>query len=181
MFVNAATGNLVIQGQDESIAGLGQGLGMVRTYNSQGGFDGDNNDQWRLGFVSSWQVSAGSLHTAGSNIELVRADGFVQTFTYNVNAKKYVSMQGSDAHDVLTVNADGTAVLQTDGNKGVKHHFNADKTLSAITNQYDQGITLSYTGGKVTSITTKTETGTETTTLTYNAAGLLASVKTAAD
>ncbi|MBQ4853032.1 hypothetical protein [Pseudoalteromonas sp. MMG012] len=35
-FVNAATGNLVIQGKDEQVKGLGLGLGIVRTYNSEG-------------------------------------------------------------------------------------------------------------------------------------------------
>ncbi|WP_261626674.1 hypothetical protein, partial [Pseudoalteromonas holothuriae] len=33
IFVNAATGNLVLQNQDEQVKGLGLGLGVMRTYN----------------------------------------------------------------------------------------------------------------------------------------------------
>jgi len=47
-YVNAQTGNLVISRQDELLIGLGPDIGIVRTYNSNGTFDFDNNDNWQI-------------------------------------------------------------------------------------------------------------------------------------
>ena len=49
VFVNSATGNLVIQDQDESLKALGLDLGLIRTYNSQGKLNDDNADNWKIG------------------------------------------------------------------------------------------------------------------------------------
>jgi hypothetical protein len=38
VFVNSATGNLVVQRQDAYLTSLGVDLGVVRTYNAQGQF-----------------------------------------------------------------------------------------------------------------------------------------------
>ncbi|WP_217495725.1 DUF6531 domain-containing protein, partial [Pseudoalteromonas byunsanensis] len=114
IFVNAATGNLVLQHQDEQVKGLGLGLGVIRTYNSLGHFDGDNDDQWRLGFLKSITLE-GARNQAGSTVTRVTADGFAQRFNYNAAKGEYVSTQGSGAHDTLKFNADGSALLDIDG------------------------------------------------------------------
>lgn len=44
IYVNAATGNLIVQAADERLSTLGLDLSLVRTYNSQG-----LGDNWRLG------------------------------------------------------------------------------------------------------------------------------------
>src|SRR5262249_28326784 len=49
VYVNATTGNLVVQRSDEIVVGVGNDLALVRTYNSQGRLDDDNGDNWRLG------------------------------------------------------------------------------------------------------------------------------------
>jgi len=48
LFFNAANGNLVISQQDEFLVGRGPDVGISRTYNSQGTWDGDNGDKWQL-------------------------------------------------------------------------------------------------------------------------------------
>src|SRR4051812_33590280 len=61
VFVNAATGNLVITRQDEVLLGLGPDLALSRTYNSQGSIgDGDNGDNWRISAYRRIVGAAGS-------------------------------------------------------------------------------------------------------------------------
>jgi hypothetical protein len=68
VFVNVATGNLVVQRQDDFLSILGQDISVVRTYNSLGLVDGDNNDGWRLGLVKGVRKLTGTLNSAGSTM-----------------------------------------------------------------------------------------------------------------
>ncbi|MCF6437002.1 putative Ig domain-containing protein [Pseudoalteromonas sp. MMG022] len=178
VFVNAATGNLVLQHQDEQVKGLGLGLGVLRTYNSLGHFDGDNDDQWRLGFLKSISVE-GTRNQAGSVVTRVTADGFAQRFNYDAAKGEYVSHQGSGAHDSLTLNSDGSATLNIDG-QNIKERYDSAGRLTAMISTQGHETTISYSSGRVSQITTKTDSGTETTKLNYNAQSLLESIQTQA-
>src|SRR5262245_20786055 len=74
VFVNAATGTLVIQGQDELLAGRGPDGAFLRTYNSQGLLNDDNGDNWRLGVYRSVYGVTGTLNAAGSTVRRVDGD-----------------------------------------------------------------------------------------------------------
>ncbi|ODB34900.1 hypothetical protein BB427_18190 [Pseudoalteromonas sp. BMB] len=178
VFVNAATGNLVLQNQDEQVKGLGLGLGVLRTYNSLGHFDGDNNDQWRLGFLKSISVE-GTRNQAGSVVTRVTADGFAQRFNYDAAKGAYISTQGSGAHDTLKFNGDGSAVLKIDG-QNITERYDTQGRLSAMVSVEGHETTISYSGSRVSQITTQTQSGTETTLLKYNAQNLLESIQTQA-
>src|SRR4051812_28764436 len=71
-YVNAATGNLVLQDHDESLAGRGLFVNSVRTYNSQGLFSDDNGDNWSIGVYAQQLKLTGTLNAAGSS--LLRTD-----------------------------------------------------------------------------------------------------------
>ena len=49
-FVNAVSGNLVLQMQDEQLAGRGLDLYALRTYNSLGTLNDGDGDGWRWGY-----------------------------------------------------------------------------------------------------------------------------------
>ena len=49
VYVNSASGNLIIQRQDQQLKGLGVDASFVRTYNSLGSIEGDA-DRWQFGF-----------------------------------------------------------------------------------------------------------------------------------
>src|ERR1700754_3601502 len=65
VYVNAATGNLVLQRSDDLVIGLGgMAADTLRTYNSQGVLDGDNNDNWKIGFYKKVASLTGTVNTS---------------------------------------------------------------------------------------------------------------------
>src|ERR1051325_10022035 len=61
-YANIASGNLVLQGQDESLLFDGTPLNFLRTYNSQQA----SNHGWLLGFTRHVGGLSGTLNPAGS-------------------------------------------------------------------------------------------------------------------
>lgn len=117
--VNAATGNLIIQNRDEFVVGVGDDFNLIRTYNSLGGWDGDNGDGWRVGYYRRVSGLTGTVNTAGSTIKRIDADGFESTYTYS--GGRYVGKDGSGAFDSLTF-ASGKWTWK-DGNSGTTETY----------------------------------------------------------
>jgi hypothetical protein len=65
-FVNIATGNLVLQRQDDFLPSSGADIDLVRTYNSQGLLNDDNADNWSVGPTQKVVLGNGPVNTAGS-------------------------------------------------------------------------------------------------------------------
>ena len=61
-YVNAATGNLILQSNDEGLLFDGLPLNVLRTYNSLGQLNG--NDGWTYGFSRSVNGLTGTLNSA---------------------------------------------------------------------------------------------------------------------
>src|SRR5262245_41827056 len=101
VYLNAATGNLVIQGQDEVLIGRGPDAVAVRTYNSQCLLNDDNGDNWRISFYRRVQNLTGTLNVSGT-ITRVDADGAEAVYTYDATRGKYVSTAGDGAYDTLS-------------------------------------------------------------------------------
>jgi large repetitive protein len=171
VYVNTATGNLILQSQDDVLTALGLDLALVRTYNSQGLMTDDNGDNWRLGVAQKVYNLQGTLNLSGS-ITKVFGDGREVVYTYSTALGKYVSTEGDGAHDTLTnvsgiwtwrdesgrntetYNASGqlTASKDVDGNT-VSYTYNATTgLLTTITDASGQVTTFTYSGNNLTSI-----------------------------
>ncbi|MGM9485073.1 hypothetical protein ACS5PN_28040 [Roseateles sp. NT4] len=182
--VNAATGNLVVQDRDEYLVGIGADVDLLRTYNSQGGWDGDNGDGWRIGYYRWVSGLSGTVNTAGSNVKRTDADGHEALYTFDAGSGKYLTSEGSGQFDSLSF---GTGVWTwTDGDTGttetyatansgqtyrltqvkdpaghlVKVDYDGANLISALStfkagsSTADEVVTLNYSGTQLTKITT---------------------------
>ncbi len=178
--VNVATGNLVVQGLDESLAGIGQSAMVLRTYNSQGQFEGDHNDPWRLNAEQHARL-IGLANQAGSSIERTAGDGSVEVYRFDVGRGVYLGTDGAGAYDRFEIA--GSELVWTDGDWGSVERYEgsgagrltarasasgAQQTylrepggrVSQITNTRSDGVleylSLAYTGVHLTSVATVT-------------------------
>ncbi|AXQ28043.1 LysM peptidoglycan-binding domain-containing protein [Solimonas sp. K1W22B-7] len=174
-YVNAATGNLVIQGQDDYLASLGLDLAAMRTYNSLGLMDGGNNDGWTL-FGSRRLVAP--LPAAGGTASVVRIndDGHQATFV-NIGTDLWQSTDGSGAHDTLARQANGTWIY-TEGSSRATETYDANGRLSNAKDADGNTQTYGYTGSLLTSVT---DASGQVTTLAYDANNNLTSIQTSSN
>ncbi|AXQ28041.1 LysM peptidoglycan-binding domain-containing protein [Solimonas sp. K1W22B-7] len=174
-YVNAATGNLVIQGQDDYLASLGLDLAAMRTYNSLGLMDGGNNDGWTL-FGSRRLVAP--LPAAGGTASVVRIndDGHQATFV-NVGTDLWQSTDGSGAHDTLARQANGTWIY-TEGSSRATETYDANGRLVNAKDADGNTQTYGYTGSLLTSVT---DASGQVTTLAYDANNNLTSIQTSSN
>ncbi len=155
LFVNAATGNLVIQDQDEFLFGQGVNSAIRRAYNSQGVVAGDH---WRPGSLRTVDGLTGTLNSVGSTITRTDWDGSAVLFRYDDTRKAYVGTAGSGARQTLTFSSGTNAWTWND-------------PLNHTTETYDAA-----RGGRLTATTDRDGNAVS---YSYNAAGLLSQVKTA--
>jgi YD repeat-containing protein len=128
--VNAIGGNLVVQNRDEFLVGVGEDLGLLRTYNSQGAWDGDNADNWRIGYYRRVAGLTGTANTAGSTVKRIDADGFESTYTYN--GSSYTGKDGAGAYDSLSFNTTSRVWTWTDGDTGTTETYNETSAGSGL-------------------------------------------------
>src|SRR5258705_1461971 len=74
VYLNGATGNLVIQAKDDYLATVGVDLSLLRTYNSLGQFTDDNGDNWRLSVHEKVYGLTGTVNTSASTIKKTFGD-----------------------------------------------------------------------------------------------------------
>ena len=148
-YVNGATGNLVIQRQDEILIGLGLDVGILRTYNSQGQIDGDNNDGWRIG-VYKKVVLIGTVNTVGSSVTRTDGDGNTRIYSYDAASGNYLNKDGGGAYDTLNYNA-GTWT-HTDGNSRSTETYNSAGQLTQSHDVDGNSVSYTYNGSLITQI-----------------------------
>ena len=128
--VNLATGNVLVQGQDEYVSFRGLGMGFNRTYNSQGQVSDVGADGWLTGFERRVVLQSGTFNTAGSVMRRYTGDGAYQDFTY-VSANTYLSTDGDGAHDTLNWTAGSNTWTYVEGSSRREELYadHADATL----------------------------------------------------
>jgi hypothetical protein len=142
--VNASNGNLVVQQQDEWLVGVGLDVGLLRTYNSQATEDGDNGDNWRLGF--SRKVIGTYSGTANSTVQRVDEDGSTTTYLWDASLSAYVNKSGGGSFDTLKWNSTLSQWSWTDGNTQVTEVYEGSGTasLKTVTDLDGKSLTLHY-------------------------------------
>ncbi|WP_445364037.1 hypothetical protein ACJJIQ_06190 [Microbulbifer sp. ANSA003] len=181
VYVNASTGNLVLRQQDEFVAAAGLDLSMLRTYNSQGQMDGDNNDGFRFNFSNQLINLIGSPGQTGSQVTRIGGDGSETIYQFDAHQQAYVSSDGAGAHDQIIydsgsnqwvwregssrseevygqVNGEWKMVARVDaeGRQLVFGH-NSSGLVDSITDAAGQSFTISYSGSKVTGVSVSTD------------------------
>ncbi|HEV7610186.1 MAG TPA: hypothetical protein VGO61_22835 [Steroidobacteraceae bacterium] len=150
--VNTATGNLIIQGVDETLGARGLDLALVRTYNSQGLLNDDNGDNWRLGVNRRVFALTGTVNTAGSTITKVFGDAAQVVYTYDTTLGRYVSTDGDGAHDTLAFNATTSEWTWTDESSRNTETYDSQGRLSASRDSDGNLVSYIYTGALLTQI-----------------------------
>src|SRR5262249_51786511 len=89
-YVNAASGNLVLQCQDEVLSGRGADLGLVRTYNSRGLLNDGDGDGWRWDGERT-VLPAGAVGAVGSTVTRTAGDGHETVYNWDPATSRYVS------------------------------------------------------------------------------------------
>lgn len=157
--VNAATGNLLIQQQDEMLIGRGPDVAVGRTYNSLGNLSDENGDNWRQSTDRQVYGLTGTLNASGSTVRRVSADGSEITYAWNSSQSLYVATDGAGAYDRLSWSASSSTWTWTDGDsqqtESYGYAINGRYLITRAADTKGNGLTFSYlSGGKLNKVTT---------------------------
>ncbi len=154
VYVNAANGNLVVQGLEANVATAGADVQGLRTYNSQGLLDDDSGvggDNWSNGYFLQPLRLVGTYGEPGSEIHLTGRDGAVAKFAWKEEYGFYLTTEGDGPHDNIALNAEGTLYTWRDGATGAHRRYEADGLHRLVSTGDPSGnvLTYSYTGARL--------------------------------
>lgn len=188
VFVNVASGNLVIAHNDDQLVAHGGGFQAVRTYNSQGLLNDDNADNWSAGFYRRQLVLSGTYGQPGSTITRTERDGASALFSWDASSSSYVSTDGAGAYDRIV--QQGSSYVFTDGATGNRefhdtatgrldksvdasgnttaYTYDANGNIAKLVNPSGESIQYEYTGNLLTRIRVVDSQGATTTRTSYS-------------
>jgi len=135
-FVNVATGNLLLQSQDDQVLFRGMLVGFNRTYNSRGQLSQVGADAWLTGFERRVELLSGTFNTAGSVMRRHTGDGSYQDFKF-VSAGVYSSSTGDGAHDSLSWDAGSSTWSYVEGSTRQEERY-ADHASATLKGRLTQ-------------------------------------------
>ena len=150
-YVNLATGNLILQFTDETLAGTGADIRHLRTYNSLGVASDGDNDRWR--WLGEKRVTlSGILNAVGSKVIRTSGDGHGAEYFWDADRHAYVTAEGSGADDTIVRN--GSEWVWTEGSSKFVERY--DSTTGWIKHSRDtsgNGFDYVFTNDLLTRIT----------------------------
>ncbi|WP_444908173.1 hypothetical protein ACJJIR_09665 [Microbulbifer sp. SSSA008] len=185
IYVNASTGNLVLRQQDEFVAASGLDLSLLRTYNSQGQLDGDNNDGFRFNFSNQLTNLVGTPNQPGSQITRIGSDGAETIYRYDASLQAYISSDGAGAHDQILFDSGNNQWVWREGSSRVEEVYgsingnwkmvarvdaegrqvvfghNSSGLVDTVTDAAGQTLAITYSGTRVTGVTVSSDGTTE--------------------
>jgi len=155
VYVNVATGNLVLQDRDDYLASRGLDAVALRTYNSQGLFTDDNGDNWSTGVFAQQLKLSGVRNTAGSTLTRTDRDGAQAVYTYDTASGRYIGSDGAGAFDSVVYDGDASVYVWTDGDTGLQERYESASAgrLLNCTDTAGNVLTYGYTGDLLTLVT----------------------------
>lgn len=155
VFVNAATGNLILRHRDQWLMGRGVDAELYRAYNSQAQLIGES---WRAGVSKQVGGLTGTVDTAGSVVYRTDWDGSRIAYAWDAARSLYVASEGAGTRDTLAWDAGNQRWTWTQGGSQLIERYDASKNGRVSESADRDGNTTGYV---------------------YNAAGALAEVRTA--
>ena len=153
VYVNSASGNLVVTRQDEFLIGVGPDLSLDRTYNSQTAIgDGDNMTiSGRWASTARWSAPTGRCHDhpprlgrIGDRLHQDR-DGLLHLSPTD----------GAGAYDMLTwSSAAGGQWTWTDGDTRIKDTYDSSGKLTGTLDPDGNALSYHYDGSLIDHVTT---------------------------
>jgi len=174
VYVNAATGNLVLRDQDELLLGQGVAGAIFRAYNSQG----QTGEDWRPGSARSVDGLTGVLNTAGSTVTRTDWDGTRIVYQYDTTRGLYVATSGAGVRPTLAFDGGSNAWTWTDDGSQLRETYDALQGGRIVASTDRDGNAVSYAynaAGLLSGVTTASG---DTVTLEYNGALQLTDLKT---
>src|SRR6266536_960477 len=161
IYLNSATGNLIVQQQDEVLVGLGPDVALLRTYNSQGRLNDDNADNWRLSVHKQLLALTGTVNSAGSTIRRVNEDGAHDTLKFNALANQWTWTDGS-LRNTETYNSARQLIASRDLDGNTTTYTYTGALLTQIADASGQSTFLDYIGNNLGQIRTVSQGVTQT-------------------
>lgn len=165
IYINTATGNLVIQHEDELLKGIGPDSSLLRTYNSLGARTDDNGDNWQFNAYKSVGTLTGAINTAGSTVVRTDGDGTRRIFTFDSQRGLYVNKDNAGAFDTLNYANNAWTWMQGATRMTESYDWNGSVgKMVAMADADGNKLTYQYTGNLITAVTSASG---ETTYLDY--------------
>ena len=122
-FVNAATGNVILQTLDDRFDARGADLSALRTYNSQGKLMNGVQDAWAVGSMRQRLI----LPVNGSPMVRVDRDGAESSYTGT--SPDYKTTAGAGADDTIKWDGATGQYTYTEGTSGLMECFDSTGRL----------------------------------------------------
>lgn len=138
VYVNAATGNVVLKQSDGFLADFAGGFDLFQTYNSRGDGAWTFNTETRLIFDEQ-----------KSSIYRIDPDGHQSCFIYDQQQNAYLAVDGS----ISRLTFDGSSWIYREGTGKTACYYNQDGQITEMRDHDAHVFHFSYDNGKLTRIT----------------------------